>query len=73
MHEHWPPRPILLCHPLLRKYFHRELASGMMKANANVAQTLYSMATSHPAEGFENAAIIENRHVLCNAKLPPLT
>jgi hypothetical protein len=30
----------------LRKHFHRELASGMMKANANVAQTLYSMATS---------------------------
>jgi hypothetical protein len=30
----------------LRKYFHRELASGMMKANAKVAQTLYQLATS---------------------------
>jgi hypothetical protein len=30
----------------LRKYFHRELAAGMMKANATVAQTLYKMATS---------------------------
>src|SRR5437773_10696799 len=30
----------------LRKYFHRELAPGMMKANAKVAQTLYQLATS---------------------------
>src|SRR6267378_1378009 len=30
----------------LRKYFRRELAAGMMKANAAVAQTLYQMATS---------------------------
>jgi hypothetical protein len=30
----------------LRKYFRRELATGMMKANAAVGQTLFQMATS---------------------------
>ena len=30
----------------LRKYFERELANGSAEANAQVAQTLYKMATS---------------------------
>ena len=30
----------------LRKYFYHELASGTAEANAQVAQTLYKMATS---------------------------